>query len=368
MKSFDEINTILGDNADNIKDLCQSSYINKWSFYKPINSSKIDIYDADIYADNDGFNLHYWSTWYDCMNNQSYDWSYKNREAPFRLGDFNGYSHYAVPWFALDLAQGSTVYIGSSANIFIENDVQNFVNMFKVFEGTGNNIDYCYIIYDLSSTTKYLYKFCNVQDLANYNSLYISIDNNFISGHNYKAVPILTTATVSWADRTKDNLRQDSSFPGASWWSFPPESYVTFTVDDRPAPPTPTQYITVDVDNMIYSWNDPVIADMTFDVIMSLGGNMTGDVVISVDVWYDPIQNEITPQSVKLNNYTVIGTLNINGVSTRTFNCSHRDDIYVTIAGNLEDRIPVRIVYSYTYNGNTYGPITIRKNVERANA
>ena len=40
----------------------------------------------------------------------------------------------------------------------------------------------------------------------------------------------------------------------------------------------------------------------------------------------------------------------------------------MTIAGNLEDRIPVRIVYSYTYNGNTYGPITIRKNVERANA
>lgn len=366
MKSFDEIRTILGEDADNLKDLCQSSYINIYSFYKPINSPKFEINDNDIYADNAGINLHYWNTWYDCINNQSYDWSSKDIHAPFRLGDFNGYNHYATPWFALDLAQGSTVYIGNSANIFIDNDIQNFVNMFDIFGG-NSNVDLCYIIYDLNYTSVYLYKFCNVQDLGNYNTYYISIDNTFISGHTYKAVPILTDATHSWSDRHKDSLRQDSPFYGANWWSFPPESYVTFLVDNTPVPPTPIQYISVEIENMIYSWNDPVIADMTFDVTMSVGGNISGNVTINVDVWYDPLINEINPQSVKLNDNIISGVLNIQGTSSITVNCSHRDDIYTIIAGNLEDRIPVRIEISYTYNGRTTNQ-TLNKVIERANA
>lgn len=354
MKSFTDIQNTLGETADNLKDLCCSQNINKYSFYKPISSTNINIYDADIYADNDGLNLHSWPTWVTCLDNQTYDWTYKNRSAPYRLGDFNGYNHYADPWFSMDLVQGQTVYSGGTANIMINDDIQNFVAMYKVFEGWNSDIDLCYIIYDTSSSRKYLYKFCNVQDLANYNTYYINIDSDFIVNHTYKIVPILTSATRSWQDRTKNTLTDDTSFPGASWWSFPPESYITFLVDETYVPPTPAQYLNVSVENMMYNWNDPVLSDMTFDVVMTLGGNMQGDVVVTVEVWYDITPNEITPQSVKLNDNLVRGTLNILGTTSLTFNCYHRDDIYTSVQGNYDDRIPVRIEITYTYNGTSH--------------
>ena len=88
---------------------------------------------------------------------------------------------------------------------------------------------------------------------------------------------------------------------------------------------------------------------------------------MNVEVWYDITQNEITPQSVKLNDNIISGVLNIQGTSSITVNCSHRDDIYTYVQGNYDDRIPVRIEISYTYNGTT---TTQRLNrvVERTNA
>lgn len=360
MIKLTDISKLLNEETLHIDELCKSDSINKWSFHKPINSPKLKgLYDADFYSVNDGFNLHTWSTWYQCLNNRSYDWSYVDRTAPFRMGDFIGYNSYSQPWFRMDCAQGSTVYADSNANIFFDDDIQSFVNTYAVFSGApDSNVDLVYIIIDNDSNSKYLYKFSAVEWLADYNSYYLPINSNFIIGRSYTVVPMLTTATQQWSDRRMDSLREDSDLYG-SWWNFPLTSQVSFTVVERPQPPTPSQYISIEIFNMEYTWNDPILTEITFDVRMTISGTITDNVTVSADIYFD---NTATP--VKLG--TCSATLNINNNPTAVSHINYRDDITTMTSGNLDDRIPLRIEASYNRNGNiTHNSYT--ENVERQN-
>lgn len=347
MINVTDISKLLNEETLYIDRLSQSSNINKWSFWKPVNHSKLSgLYDNDFYSVNDGFNLHTWSTWYDCLNNRSYDWQYVDRTAPFRIGDFLYYNKYATAWFQMDCAQGSTVYADSNANIFIDDDIQSFVNSYAVFSGApDSNVDLVYIIIDNSSSSKYLYKFSAVEWLADYNSYYLTINSNFIIGRSYTVVPMLTTATSQWPDRRMDSLREDSTLYG-SWWNFPPSSEISFTVAERPSPPTPSQYISIELFNMEYIWNDPVLSEIEFNVRMTISGTSTDSVTVSADIYFD---NTSTP--VKLG--TGSATLNINNNPTAINHINYRDDITTIVSGNLDDRIPLRVEATYTKNGTT---------------
>lgn len=339
----------LNENSVYIDRLSQSNNINKWSFYKPINSPKLNgLYDADFYSVNDGFNLHSWSTWYQCLNNRTYDWEYKDRTAPFRMGDFIGYNQYATPWFQMDCAQGSTVYANETANIFIDGDLQSFVNTYAVFSGTpDSNVDLVYIIIDNDSNSKYLYKFSAVEWLADYNSYYLPINSNFIIGRSYTVVPMLTTATQQWSDRRMDSLREDSALYG-SWWNMPPTSQVTFLVAQRPTPPSPVQHVSVEISNMEYLWNDPILTEIEFDVEISVSGNQSGNVLVVVDCWFTN-----SPQPVRLTASSVSATVDIDNNPTASSHVNYRDDITTMTSGDLDNKIPIRLDVSYTYNGNT---------------
>lgn len=361
MISISDIQNKIGETAKDIGTLCQSNNINKWSFYKPVNHSKLSrLNDSDFSSANDGFNLHTWSTWYQCLNNRSYDWTYIDRTAPYRMGDFIGYNHNnRTPWFQMECAQGSTVYADSNANIFIDNDIESFVNTYGVFSGTtSNSVDLVYIISDESSGSRYLYKFSSVEFLSDYNSYYLKLDSNFRTGNDYSVIPMLTTATFSMRDREIMSLREDTTLYG-SWWNFPPTSEISFMVIDRPSPPTPSQYISIEIFNMEYTWNDPILTEITFDVRMTISGTITDNVTVSADIYFD---NTATP--VKLGSCSA--TLNINNNPTVVSHINYRDDITTMTSGNLDERIPLRIEASYNRNGNiTHNSYT--ENVERQN-
>lgn len=362
MISVTDISKLLNEKTVYIDSLSQSNNINKWSFYKPVNNTKLSrLNDSDFYSANDGFNLHAWSTWYDCLNNRNYDWKYKDRTAPFRLGDFIGYNHNnRNPWFQMDCAQGSTVYSDSNANIFIDGDIQSFVNNYNVFYGASDsNIDLVYIIIDNDSNSKHLYKFSAVEWLADYNSYYLTINSNFTIGRSYTVVPMLTTATQQWTDRTMQSLREDTTLYG-SWWNFPYTSEISFTVAERPTPPTPSQYISIEMFNMTYTWNDPVLSEIEFDVRMTISGTITDSVTVTADIYFD---NTATP--VKLGSCSAV--LNVNNNPTAISHINYRDDITTIISGNLDDRIPLRVEATYNRNGNiSYNSYT--EVVERDNA
>jgi hypothetical protein len=119
--SIDDVKTVLGENSNDLATLCQSTKINMWAKYKPVIlavNSHVSEFDA---ANNDWKTT---STWWKGTDGQCgiqltaakastyknvaalYDgnlngWSY-NRPAggassPFRLEDFIGYVHTAVP-------------------------------------------------------------------------------------------------------------------------------------------------------------------------------------------------------------------------------------------------------------------------------
>lgn len=361
MISITNIQNITGETAKDIGTLCQSNNINKWSFYKPVNHSKLSrLTDEDIKSANDGFNLHTWSTWYQCLNNRSYDWTYVDRTAPFRMGDFIEYNPYSQPWFQMECIQGYYVYENENANIFIDNDIQSFVNTYGVFSGTtSSSVDLVYIITDEALGSRYLYKFSSVEFLSDYNSYYLKLDSNFRTGNDYSVIPMLTTATFSMRDREIMSLREDTTLYG-SWWGFPPSSEISFMVIDRPSPPTPSQYISIEIFNMEYTWNDPILTEITFDVRMTISGTITDNVTVSADIYFD---NTSTP--VKLGSSSAV--LNVNNNPTAISHINYRDDITTIVSGNLDDRIPLRIEASYNRNGNiTHNSYT--ENVERQNS
>lgn len=349
MIKLTDISKLLNEETLYIDELCKSDSINKWSFHKPINSPKLKgLYDADFYSVNDGFNLHSWSTWYQCLNNRTYDWEYKDRTAPYRLGDFIEYNQYATPWFQMDCAQGSTVYADSNANIFIDDDIQSFVNTYAVFSGApDSNVDLVYIIIDNDSNSKYLYKFSAVEWLSDYNSYYLTINSNFIIGRSYSVIPMLTTATQQWSDRTMQSLREDSDLYG-SWWNFPPSSEISFLVAQRPTPPSPVQHVSVEISNMYYIFNDPVVSEMEFDIECSVSGNQSGSVTVVVSCWFVN-----SPQPVNITQGTRTFTVDIDNNPYETTHVNYRDQITTMTSGNLDDRVPIRLDVSYTYNGNT---------------
>lgn len=349
MINVTDISKLLNEETLYIDRLSQSNNINKWSFYKPVNHSKLSrLNDSDFSSANDGFNLHTWSTWYQCLNNRSYDWTYVDRTAPYRLGDFIGYNQYATPWFEMDVAQGSTVYANETANIFIDDDLQSFVNTYAVFSGASDsNVDLVYIVTDLDSSSRYLYKFSSVEWLADYNSYYLRLNSNFIIGRSYLVIPMLTTATTQWADRRMDSLREDSDLFG-SWWPLPPTSQVSFTVVERPTPPSPSQYISIEIFNMYYIFNDPILTEIEFDIECSVSGNQSGSVTVVVSCWFVN-----SPQPVNITQGTRTFTVDIDNNPSETTHVNYRDQITTMTSGNLEERVPIRLDVSYTYNGNT---------------
>lgn len=362
MISISDIQNKIEEAAKDIGTLSKSSNINKWSFYKPVNHSKLSrLNDSDFSSANDGFNLHTWSTWYQCLNNRSYDWTYVDRTAPYRMGDFIGYNHNnRTPWFQMECVQGYYVYENENANIFIDNDIQSFVNTYGVFSGTtSSSVDLVYIITDESMGSRYLYKFSAVEFLSDYNSYYLKLDSNFRTGNDYSVIPMLTTATNQWSDRTMQSLREDSDLFG-SWWPLPPTSQVSFTVVERPTPPSPSQYISIEIFNMYYIFNDPILTEIEFDVRMTISGTITDSVIVSADIYFD---NTATP--VKLGSCSA--TLDINNNPTVINHINYRDDITTIVSGNLEDRIPLRVEATYTKNGTTtYNSYTTV--IERDNA
>ena len=100
--SIDDVKTVLGESSNDLATLCQSSNINKWTRYKPVDWDAVAI---DIKSNWSGKGGHCnWSfptttslsgipAFYSKTNN---GWSYSTVSAPYRLGDFNGYDSNAT--------------------------------------------------------------------------------------------------------------------------------------------------------------------------------------------------------------------------------------------------------------------------------
>lgn len=112
MINVTDISKLLNEETLYIDRLCKSSNINKWSFYKPVNSDSLSGLDSSgFYNLNDGFDVSSWkaSTTIGIKNliDSSVEWEYIDRQPPYRLGDFRNYDPSALRWFDIQ-ASGIT--------------------------------------------------------------------------------------------------------------------------------------------------------------------------------------------------------------------------------------------------------------------
>lgn len=130
MIRISDIRNTLGESSNDLGTLCKSNHINKWSWNKPINSSTLkESTDTDRFLDNDGFDI---STHYLVDNTlaaknryeSGVNWIYRQRTAPFRLGDFSNYDSSAQKWF--DVSTDLSTLIGID-----EDDVTSFHVLWK---------------------------------------------------------------------------------------------------------------------------------------------------------------------------------------------------------------------------------------------
>lgn len=150
--SIKDVQTILGEDSNNLHDLCTSDSINKWAWYKPIRNSSVKVINEDIrraakyglsYTENTAAKQLLQTPSEQNFNEAalSSEWSYNKPQggttSPYRLSDFVleeqeggtgaliGYKHDTKPPFEIigDTWEVSYADLSSVANTyFVEND------------------------------------------------------------------------------------------------------------------------------------------------------------------------------------------------------------------------------------------------------
>lgn len=286
-----------------ISEVCTSNNINQWSFYKPINSTKIgQLTDNDIYAANDGFNLYTISNpsrlVYELQNPNIYDlWSYEDRTAPFRLSDFEGYYHTGGMDFSLSWVNNSSGQIGDLLRLDYNFDIQQLINNWAYFSGVRisgmTSGDIMLLIYEQGTsfqvnTPVWVYK---VMQFIDYDDRINFTIPSVLSQGTYEIRLCFSTGTnLSNGECVRYN---ENSTLYATWYAMPHNCVTTFTVATTPGPgpgPTPTDFFDwVDFDTFThcsFDYYEPDLLNVNITHLISLL-DTTKDIRIYIQYSYE---------------------------------------------------------------------------------
>lgn len=170
--SIADVQQALGEASNDLATLCTSSKINKWSFYKPVISSKLfDLTDVDIERADGGFQFSEYTTetqLTNAVNNKTvfkYNKPIGGSSSVYRLGDFKGYNANSTEWFPFTATLRGT-------NLFIViNSQENLRAKLGVFDYWENRLPstagiYSLMLYAKSSTNSYLIPITDVANIG----------------------------------------------------------------------------------------------------------------------------------------------------------------------------------------------------------
>lgn len=193
MITISQIKNTLNASTNKLSELCTHERINKWSFKKPLDINKNKIDDIDIYAHDCGFDLNNITTTKiaEVINNAGkFTWEYKRPTNCYRLGDFDGYNHSELPWFACEFNNGTTSITQSTAynlTISFTGDMTKITQL-----STFKTLDFCLLLW---GTETKLYKCASMEDMQDLTK--VSITANLLFPGVYSIVPVLTNATTA---------------------------------------------------------------------------------------------------------------------------------------------------------------------------
>ena len=350
-----QVKEILGETSHNIGQLCSSSNINKWSFYKPVSSVKVALEDDDDYYEcNDGFNISTYSSALNLIsgvvNNTA--WTYQPRTV-YRLGDFRNYNHNATEWFQFDAITYSA-YNGSVIQFTLSDDLGWLFNNFGVFSQLVASHQSGYLDIGFILTTSwtnnvnscYYYKFCDYLDYDEHQS--IAFNSNLPDG-TYYVIPVLTTYTNVTAG-TFTYINQNSNIYG-NWYALPSQPVVITKTASSGEDSEVCNQIDVYTDNGSYTdgsdSNGEYISNLDFDLIVTNDYSRSVNVVVTLKFLNAYVYGSVRD--------IVIATKQFNLASggTGTQHISYPDTIYY-LAGDVSENVTLYAELDITTNNNHY--------------
>lgn len=193
MISISQVQKTLNASTNKLSELCTHNAINKWSYKKPIDVAKNKIDDIDIYQANCGFDFDNITTTKVSeviTNAGKFTWEYKRPTNCYRLGDFDGYNHSELPWFACEFNNGTTSITQSTAynlTISFNGDMSKITQL-----STFKTLDFCLLLF---GTETKLYKCATMEDMQDLTK--VSITANLLYAGVYSIMPVLTNATTA---------------------------------------------------------------------------------------------------------------------------------------------------------------------------
>lgn len=346
--SIKDIKNTLSEWTFNLGSLCKSNKINKASFYKPINSSKMtQLTTQDYYNADDGYNLWNFSNPFDMLHelqdNNSNLWTYTEREAPFRLSDFWSYEHYAQPLFEFDFVGMNTGTFGETLKIQTSTDIQGVVNNWYTPRQLSSTGDLVLLVfernkqYDASSMgTVGIYKVCQLMNYDSDDIRFTIPSSSAMQTGEYTLVPCITTATYRLNDGEYYYYNSNNETWVGQWFAFPKHASLNFSITQTS--PTHLDFFSLfnfnwfEAVDFTYTANNYELRDITFhNYVEYMPYNSTRQFGVSIEYWYTNCAQPVMLGSAyrTFNADNIIEQININ----------YRDTITVITGARLEEDI-----------------------------
>ena len=221
--SIDDVSAVIGVGTSDVGTLCTSDNINMWAKFKPVRRAGINPYDSSTWWKAEKGNCGIVPMTFNRSNIMSelskftdgglHGWVYERPTggagSPYRLADFNGYFHKALPpygslyvtntsnWGArMAASMGVNIHEGSNVDTTDSTSEITFQMLFgKPY------IHPCYVIIDLSDDTVAPQL---LQQEENDQHGTMSFDYTFIEGHTYKVYPLFYVSDSKDKDSALD--------------------------------------------------------------------------------------------------------------------------------------------------------------------
>ena len=370
MIGIKEIKNILSEFTYNLGSLCKSSKVNKWSFYKPVTSSKMtQLSTQDYFNADDGFNLWNFSNPFDMLHelqdSNSNLWTYTEREAPFRLSDFWSYEHYAQTLFEFEFVGMNTGTFGETLKIQTSTDIQGVVNNWYTPRQLSSTGDLVLLVfernkqYDASSMgTVGIYKVCQFMNYDGGEIRFTIPSSSAIQTGDYTLVPCITTATYRLNDGEYYYYNSNTEVWVGQWFAFPKHASLNFSITQTS--PTHLDFFSLfnfsqfEGVDFTYTPNNYELSLISFNHYIDYSVyNSTRQFGVSIEYWYTNCA-----QPVMLG--TAYRTFNRDNV-IETININYRDTITVITGARLEEdiisiecRVTINSLGEYQSNTFTY--------------
>lgn len=354
------VRNTIGENKNDVGQLCTSNKINKWSFYKPITRNKLILTDADFYAVNDGFTAQSYNNAIDCWNAiiNGETWTHQTAEAPYRLGDFRGYDHNAGPFLTFGFMDTSQARRGESRPI--ENsgtlDLQEIYNNFQFFNAIANQSgdNYCLGLlmndkWTGNDNSVYFYRICSVLDYDSERLPFIVPSGLNAYDKTYKFVPVISSYMQSQNGSatyfSANNPPQVSSF----WYPFPSNVFQLYLKNDDWTP-TPAFTLSVDIPWISFDYQSLQISNLEGEFTWTISAAKSYDISVSAEIKYNNASSPVTVANVG-------GTITAGNTSL-TKQWSYKNTIYVAADLKDDDQLTFAVTYTYSYLGNSFNGST----------